>query len=121
MFARHARLSRATRAAAAALGLEVVAKESPSAALTAIYTPPAVNGGALVAYLRDRMGVTFAGGQEHLKGRIVRVAHLGHLGVFDVITAVAALEMALRHFGHDVSLGRGVAAAQEVLMAALPE
>jgi aspartate aminotransferase-like enzyme len=121
VFARQARLAAATRAAAAALELDLVAKDAPSPALTAIYTPPGVDGAKLVAYLRDRMGVTFAGGQEHLKGRIVRIAHLGHLGVFDVITAIAALEMALRHFGHDVPLGRGVAAAQEVLMAALPE
>jgi aspartate aminotransferase-like enzyme len=120
VFARHARLAAATRAAAAALDLILVSPESPSPALTAMYTPATVDGAKLVAYLRDRMGVTFAGGQDHLKGRIVRVAHLGHMGAFDTITGIAALEMALRHFGHDVSLGRGVAAAQEVLMAALP-
>jgi aspartate aminotransferase-like enzyme len=67
------------------------------------------------------MGVTFAGGQDQLKGKIVRIAHMGHMGAFDTITAIAAFEMALRHFGHDVALGTGVAAAQAVLMEALPE
>lgn len=120
VFARQERSARATQAAAAALGLRLVAPENPSPAATGIYVPDGVDGGKLVAYLRDRMHVTLAGGQDHLKGRIVRIAHLGYIGVFDTIAAVAALEMALRHFGHPVTLGRGVAAAEEVLMAALP-
>ena len=50
---------------------------------------------------------------------VVRIAHVGHMGSFDVITAIAALEMALRKFGAEIPFGRGVAAAQEVLMEAL--
>jgi aspartate aminotransferase-like enzyme len=121
VFARHARMAAATRAAAKAMSLTLVAPDAPSPALTGIYTPPDVDGGKLVAYLRDRMGVTFAGGQDQLKGKIVRIAHLGYMGVFDVVTAIAAFEMALRHFKHDVPLGRGVGAAEDVLMAAMPE
>jgi aspartate aminotransferase-like enzyme len=114
-------MAAATRAAAAALDLKLVAPDAPSPALTGMYTPSDVDGGKLVAYLRDRMGVTFAGGQDQLKGKIVRIAHLGYMGAFDVVTAIAALEMALCHFGRRVQLGRGVGAAQEVLMSALPE
>jgi aspartate aminotransferase-like enzyme len=121
VFERHARMAAATRAAAAALDLQLVAPDAPSPAVTGMFTPPDVDGGKLVAYLRDRMGVTFAGGQDQLKGKIVRIGHLGYMGAFDVVTAIAALEMALLHFGHRLVLGRGVGAAQEVLMAALPE
>ncbi len=121
VFARHARMAAATRAAAKALGLTLVAPEAPSPAVTGMFTPSDVDGGKLVAYLRDKMGVTFAGGQDQLKGKIVRIAHLGYMGAFDVITAIAALEMALCHFGHRVPFGRGVGAAQELLMPALPE
>ncbi|HEX7407724.1 MAG TPA: alanine--glyoxylate aminotransferase family protein [Candidatus Binatia bacterium] len=121
VFERHARMAAATRAAAAALDLQLVAADAPSPAVTGMFTPPDVDGGKLVAYLRDRMGVTFAGGQDQLKGKIVRIGHLGYMGAFDVVTAIAALEMALLHFGHRLVLGRGVGAAQEVLMAALPE
>jgi aspartate aminotransferase-like enzyme len=121
VFTRHARLAEATRAAAAALGLPLVAPDAPSPALTAMYTPPQVDGGKLVAYLRDRMHITFAGGQDQLKGKIVRIAHLGHIGVFDILTAIGAFELALHRFGYDVVLGRGVAAAEGVLTAALPE
>jgi aspartate aminotransferase-like enzyme len=121
VFARCARMAAATRAAATALGLQLVAPDTPSPALTGMYTPSDVDGGKLVVYLRDRMGVTFAGGQDQLKGKIVRIAHLGYMGIFDVVTAIAALEMALGHFGHPVPLGRGVGAAQELLMSELKE
>ncbi|MFN8641932.1 MAG: alanine--glyoxylate aminotransferase family protein [Candidatus Binatia bacterium] len=120
VYARHARLAAATRAAGQALGLRLVAPADPSPAVTGLYTPEGIDGGKLFAYLRDKMRVVFAGGQDQLKGKIVRIAHLGYIGAFDTITAVAALEMALQHFGHAVGLGRGVGAAQAELMSALP-
>jgi aspartate aminotransferase-like enzyme len=118
--ARHDRLARATRAAAAALGLKLLAPDAPSPAATAVMVPDGVDGAGLVRYLRDRMGVTFAGGQDKLKGRIVRLSHLGYVGSFDVVTGVAALELALHQFGATVSFGRGVGAAQTVLAEGLP-
>ena len=120
VWARHDRLARATRAAAAALGLRLLAPESPSPAATAIMLPEAVDGAGLVRYLRDGMQVTFAGGQDRLKGKIVRIAHLGWVGAFDVVTAIAALELALHRFGAAVDLGRGVSAAERVLAEGLP-
>ena len=62
--------------------------------------------------MRDRYGVTAAGGQGHLKGRIVRIAHCGYYGAFDIVIALGALEMALRDCGWEVEPGAGVAAAQ---------
>lgn len=118
--ARHERLARATRAAGAALGLRLVAPDNPSPAVTGLFTPEGIDGGKLFSYLRDKMQVVFAGGQDQLKGKIVRIAHLGYIGAFDTVTAVAALEMALKHFGHPLELGRGVGAAQAELMSALP-
>lgn len=120
VFARHARMARATRSAAEALGLRLVAPDNPSPAVTGVYVPPSVDGGKMFAYLRDQMRVVFAGGQDHLKGKIIRIAHLGYMGAFDVVTAIAAFEMALHHFGHPVELGRGVGAAEAELLTALP-
>lgn len=120
VYARHAQLAKATRVAAEALGMRLVAPDNPSPALTGIYVPDGVDGGKLFAYLRDKMRVVFAGGQDHLKGKIIRIAHLGYMDAFDVISAIAAYEMALRHFGHPVELGRGVGAAEAELLAALP-
>jgi len=118
VFARHDRLARATRAATAALGLKPLAPVSPSNAATGVYVPGDVDGAALVKYLRDEVGVTMAGGQDQLKGRIIRIAHLGYTDTFDVTTAISALEMALAKSGHDVELGAGVAAAEKILIEA---
>jgi aspartate aminotransferase-like enzyme len=120
VYARHDRLARATRAGAAALGLRLLAPDAPSPAATAVHLPAGVDGSGLVRYLRDRMGVTFAGGQDQLKGKIVRLAHLGYVGTFDVVTGIAALELGLRHFGAAVELGRGVGAAEALLAEGLP-
>ena len=116
VFARHARLARATRAACTALGLKLLAPESPSDAATGAFVPEGVDGGKLVKYLRDEMGVTMAGGQDHLKGKILRIAHLGYVDTFDIIISISAIEMALNKFGHKVQYGKGVAAAQEILI-----
>jgi aspartate aminotransferase-like enzyme len=119
VYARHARMSRATRAAATALGLKLLAPDSPSPAATGIYLPDGIDADRVLDYLRDHMNITLAEGQDQLKGKVIRIAHVGYMGAFDVITAIAALEMALRKFGVELSFGKGVAAAQEVLMEAL--
>ena len=120
LFARHDRLARATRAGAQALGLALLAPDAPSPAATAVYLPAGVDGSALFRYLRDKMHVTFAGGQDQLKGKIIRLAHLGYVGAFDIVVSIAALELALAHFGAAVELGRGVGAAEAVLASGLP-
>ena len=116
MFARHDRLARATRAAMKALGLKLLAPENPAFSATGVFVPEGVDGGKLVKYLRDEVGITLAGGQDHLKGKILRVAHLGYIDTFDIIVSVSAIEMALAKFGHKVELGKGVGAAQAILM-----
>jgi aspartate aminotransferase-like enzyme len=119
VYARHARMSRATRAAAVALGLKLLAPDDPSPAATGIFLPQGIDADRVLEYLRDHMNVVLAEGQDQLKGKVIRIAHVGYMGAFDVITAIAALEMALRKFGAEIPFGRGVAAAQEVLMEAL--
>jgi aspartate aminotransferase-like enzyme len=119
VYARHARMARATRAAATAMGLKLLAPDSPSPAATGIFLPDGLDADKVLDYLRDQMGVILAEGQDQLKGKAIRIAHVGYMGAFDVITAIAALEMALRKFGAEIPFGRGVAAAQEVLMEAL--
>jgi aspartate aminotransferase-like enzyme len=121
VYARHARLAEATRAAVRALELSLLAPRSPSPAATGFFLPEGIEGGKIAKYLRDRMGVTFAGGQDHLKGKILRIAHIGYLGSFDIVTAMAALEMALKKFGAKIELGAGVAAAEPILFEGLPD
>jgi aspartate aminotransferase-like enzyme len=119
VYARHERLARATRAAATALGLSLLAPENPTPSATGIFLPGAIDGDRLLDYLRDHMGLIFAEGQDHLRGKIVRIAHMGYMGAFDVLIAISGLEMALKKFGFPARLGQGVGAAQEILMEAL--
>ena len=110
------RLTRATHAAVKAMGLKRIAPDAPADSATGIFLPDGIDGGKLVKFIRDNMDVTLAGGQDQWKGKIVRIAHLGYIDTFDIIIAVSALEMALKKMRHDVALGKGVAAAQEILL-----
>jgi len=110
-------LAKAMREGVQGAGLALFPKESPSDALTAISAPEGVDGQAIYKNLRVQYGMTAAGGQDHLKGKIFRVSHMGYMDRFDIIMAVAAIEMVLKGLGHPVKLGSGVAKAQEILMA----
>ncbi|MGH7773945.1 MAG: pyridoxal-phosphate-dependent aminotransferase family protein [Candidatus Binatia bacterium] len=116
VYARHDRMARATRAAATALELRLLAADNPSPAATGVLLPDGMDGDRLLDYLRDQMGITFAEGQDQLRGRIIRIAHVGYMGAFDVLVAISGLEMALKKFGFPVKFGQGVAAAQEIFM-----
>ncbi len=101
-----------TRAAAKALGLELFSS-APADSCTAIRIPDAPGGAAVVKSLQNDFGLLVAGGQDQLKGKIIRIAHLGWYDVLDTIGAIAALELALKKLGHPVTVGAGVAAAQQ--------
>lgn len=116
VFKRHARLANATREAVKALGLSIYSKESPSNSVTAIEMPEGIDGQLVYKTLREKYGITGAGGQDRAKGKIYRMAHLGYADTFDIITGIAALEMVLKQLGYPVKLGTGVAKAQELLM-----
>ncbi len=113
VFARHDRLARATRAGVQALGLELFA-EYPGCACTAVKAPAGIEGGAIVKGFRKR-GITIAGGQGSMKGKIFRIAHMGYVDGFDVLTALGALEFVLAELGSPVKFGEGVRAAQQIL------
>jgi serine---pyruvate transaminase len=121
VYRRHDLLGRATRAAVRGLELELLGGGDEAAnVVTAIVLPEDIDGARVPKLMRDRFGITIAGGQGRLKGKIARIAHCGYFGPFDIIVTVAALEMTLRELGHEVELGAGVAAAQRVLEAGVP-
>ncbi len=117
VFQRHEKLAAATRAAVKALGLELYAPDSPSNALTAVKVPEAISGEKLKNRFFERFGITVAGGQDQAKGKIVRIAHLGYYQQLDMIMVISALEMLLKDMGHVFELGKGVKAAEEILLA----
>lgn len=117
VYARHKIMAKAARAAVKALGLELLAPdECASPVVTAVKSPAGIDGDDIRKVLRKEFGVTFAGGQGILKGKIFRIAHMGFAGKMDVIIAVSALEMALARIGQPVDLGSGIRAAQKVFL-----
>ena len=119
VYERHRLLGRATREAAKALELDLFGPEDENAnVVTAIKLPESIDGAAVPKTMRDRYGITIAGGQGQLKGKIARIAHCGYFGAFDIVVTISAFEMTLRELGHDVELGAGVSAAQRVFLEA---
>lgn len=105
-------LAAMTRAAAAALGLPLVAPRDHGDALTALFPAPGLESGAIVTALKAEFASTLAGGQGQLKGKILRVAHLGYYDATDILGLLGSLEIVLSRLGHKLELGRGVAAAE---------
>jgi len=117
-FDRHVRLGRACREGAKAMGLELFSPdEDRSAVVTAILTPEGVDATELRLALRDRYGVTVAGGHGELKSRMFRIGHIGYYGVFDIATALGAVELALVDAGADIERGAAVTRALEAFAA----
>jgi aspartate aminotransferase-like enzyme len=116
IFARHARLTQATRAAVRALGLDLFAPDdSASTAVTAV-APTQVEAEAIRATMRKQFDIALAGGQNHLKGKIFRIGHLGFVCDRDVLTTIGALEATLRELGYEsMAPGAGIAAAAKIL------
>lgn len=107
-------LARATREAAAALGLELFAPESPASSVTAVKAPAGMDSGVIVKEYKNRFGAIIANGQGSMKGKIFRIAHLGYFDFADLFGVVAELEIILAANGHPVQFGKGVAAVQKV-------
>ena len=114
VFRRHDRLARATRAGVEALGLGMFAKATPTPSLTAVVAPRGIDSEAIVAAYSKTHNITIAGGQAEMKGKLFRLGHMGYAAEFDVISALAALEMVLAELGQPVDFGAGVRGAQKV-------
>jgi aspartate aminotransferase-like enzyme len=114
VWARHARIAKAARAGVVALNLKLFATH-PVDGLTVFHVPEGVDGSALLSKLESRFNLKVAGGQDTLKGKIVRLAHMGYIDQFDVLAALAGLELVLRDLGHKLEIGAGVAAFQRSL------
>ncbi len=112
VFKRHTILAHATRKAAQALNLELLAKR-PANSLTAIKTP--VDSDIIIKYMKS-YGVDVSNGQGSLKGKIIRIAHLGYFDKPDILTAVSVLEMALKSVGFSANFGEGIKAAMETFV-----
>jgi aspartate aminotransferase-like enzyme len=115
VWARHARNAAAARAGFRALGLELFA-ERPVDGLTVVKVPTGIDGVEMLSRLEKQYGLKLAGGQDNLKGKIIRLGHMGYVDQFDVLAALAGVELVLRGMGYNIEPGAGLTAAQQVFV-----
>jgi aspartate aminotransferase-like enzyme len=118
IWATQARNAEAARAGFAALGLKLFA-DPPNNALTAVAMPEGIDSTVLLGKLEKQYGLKLANGQDTLKGKIIRLAHMGYIDQFDILAALSGIELVLAEMGYPVEAGKGVAAAQKVLAEAM--
>ena len=114
---RHNMLAKALRAGLKALGLGLLAEDAvASTGVTAVYKPAGTETKDIQKIMRERFGITLAGGQKQLEGQIFRIGHLGYVAATDIFVTLAALEITLTELGVKLALGAGVSAAQQVII-----
>ena len=110
----HHKRAEATRRAFQEIGLQLLSS-SPSDAVTAIVLPEGIDGQKLIKLLREKYGISIAGGQEKLKGKIIRISHLGWQDEFDVLLAIFSVGIGLQEMGYEVEIEKGLKVAREIL------
>ncbi|MFZ4621374.1 MAG: pyridoxal-phosphate-dependent aminotransferase family protein [Bacteroidota bacterium] len=116
VWARHKRLANAIRAGVVGAGLKLFS-DFPSFAVTPVWVPEGVEWKQFNKILKGKYGITIAGGQDDFTGKIFRISHLGYYDELDMITMIGALEMTLQECGHVFTMGEGVKATLNSLMA----
>ena len=110
-------LAKAARSGMKALGLELFG-EAPCEVVTSALVPVEI-GVEIVETLRGKYGVSIAGGQGDLKGKIIRFAHMGYIGKADLLVGFTCLEMVLIELGMKIEKGKAAAAVEKVLLEAM--
>jgi len=110
----HKKRAEAVRKAAIAMGLKIFSK-SPSDAVTTIVLPEGIDGEKFCSDMRKQFGMSVAGGQDKLKGKVIRISHFGYQDEFDTIAVIAGIEIMLKKYGYKVELSSGVREAMNIL------
>src|SRR5699024_4898650 len=112
VYDRHETMKEMIRGAFGALGIPLLTKEEASSPTVTAIQPDDVDAEALRAQVKKEFGLEIAGGQQHLKGKIIRVGHMGYCAPKDILQIVGLLEIGFQRVGKKITLGQGVAAAQ---------
>ncbi len=122
VYARHARLADAVRAAVRAWGLTFVCEDPTTASntITAVRTPAGIDSNQLLKLARERYGLSLGGGIGALSGQAMRIGHLGSLNELEVMGMIGGIELAFAEMGLDIKPGSGLLACQQSLLATRP-
>jgi aspartate aminotransferase-like enzyme len=118
LFKRHRIMSLAVQKSVEKLGLRLLVEDEDKRgfSVTSIKVPEGIDAKELTRMMRVKYGVTIAGGQGKLTGKIIRIGHLGYFGIFDIIIAISALEITLNELGYKFEIGSGIAEAEKVFI-----
>ncbi|MYI73479.1 MAG: alanine--glyoxylate aminotransferase family protein, partial [Candidatus Dadabacteria bacterium] len=108
-------MSLATREALRAINIDLFTTDAASPALTVGVAPEEIGAGRIISELQAKFGMTVAGGQDHAKGKIFRVSHIGDVDRNDMVAFISALESILGSLEHDFISGAGVSKVSEML------
>jgi aspartate aminotransferase-like enzyme len=106
-------MAKAMREAAKAIGVQVFSTQ-PSDSVTGLLYPDGIDD-KFRKHIQGKYGVSVAGGQDHMKGKLFRLSHMGYVDPLDTLGVVAAIEYTLADLGVDVEIGKGVATAAQVM------
>jgi len=116
IWAENEKLAVACRAAVKSMGLKIFCDENVICnVLTPILMPENIDGQKVVKMMREEFGISIAGGQDKLKGKIVRIAHMGYIDKFDLIVAISGLEIVLNKLGYKIDICSGTKVLEEML------
>ena len=115
--ARHEIAAEAARNAVKALDLELFPKEEVSSTtVTAVKMPEGVTDSDFRGTMRNKYKVELAGGQDHLKGNIFRIGHMGNISYKELAITFSAMEMTLKGLGLNIEMGASLAAVNETYL-----
>lgn len=117
VYARHELMMKMTRAAMRALDIPLLTKDEDASPTVTAIQPADFDAEQLRKQVKKDFNLDLAGGQQHLKGNVIRIGHMGYCNPADVLQIVSIIEVCLQKIGRKVTLGQGVAAAQEVYLA----
>lgn len=117
VYARHTLMKEMTRAAFKALAIPLLTNDQDAADTVTAVKPEDFDALLFRKTIKNEFGLTVAGGQEHLKGKIFRVGHMGYCSPADVLQTIAMIEIGLVKSGKQIEIGKGVAAAQQIYVA----
>lgn len=116
VYERHEIMKEMTRAACKALSLPLLTSDAAASPTVTAVKPDDFDAESLRKVLKEEFQLTIAGGQQHLKGKIFRIGHMGYCSPADVLQTIGMLEIGLLKVGKQIELGSGVRAAQKIYM-----
>ncbi|WP_252502496.1 alanine--glyoxylate aminotransferase family protein [Sporosarcina sp. Marseille-Q4943] len=116
VYGRHTLMKEMTREAFRALDIPLLTNDEDASDTVTAIQPEDFDAEEFRKVIKKEFGLSVAGGQERLKGKIFRIGHMGYCSPADVLQTLAMIELGLIKSGKNIELGRGVAAAQRIYL-----